>query len=115
MYVKSKRYNKKYGTLTKDVYKQKTVYQRAYHSLFVFYRILLTVILVYMHKYPLYQISIFSIMQVMMIAYLIKFRPFRSELIQIFVVTDELTIIVGLLLLYFMWEHQNNIQNSLNV
>ena len=115
MYVKSKRYNKKYGTLTKDVYKQKTVYQRAYHSLFVFYRILLTVILVYMYNYPLYQISIFSIMQVMMIAYLIKFRPFRSELIQIFVVTDELTIIVGLLLLYFMWEHQNNIQNSLNV
>ena len=115
MYVKSKRYNKKYGTLTKDVFKQKTVYQRAYYSLFVFYRILLTVILVYMYRYPLYQISIFSIMQVTMIAYLIKFRPFRLELLQIFVVTDELTIIVGLILLYFMWEHQHNIQNSLNV
>ena len=50
--------------------------------------------------------------QTLMIAYLIKFRPFRSELQQIIIVSDEFTIIFGICLLYFLWKNQHNIVKS---
>ena len=115
LYVKSRRFNKKYGTLTEDIFKNRTMYQRSYYILFLFYRLSLTFILVYMYGYPLTQIIIFFIMQVLLIGYLIKYRPFKSELQQVIVVTDELTIIFELILLYFMWKHQNSLKNSLKV
>ena len=115
LYVKSKRFNKKYGTLTEDIFKNRTMYQRSYYILFLFYRLSLTFILVYMYGYSLTQIIIIFIMQVLLIGYLIKYRPFKSELQQVIVVTDELTIIFELILLYFMWKHQNSLKNSLKV
>ena len=113
--MKSKRYDKKYGTLTKDVFMQRTMYQRSYYTLFLFYRLVLTLILVYLYEYPNYQISIIMVMQVIFIGYLIKFRPFKSELQQVIVVTDEFTIIVGVILLFFMMKHQTNMSKSQRV
>ena len=45
-YVKSKTFDKKYGTLTKEVFKKKTMYQRAYYVLFVFNRLILTFLII---------------------------------------------------------------------
>ena len=107
-YAKSKTYDKKYGTLTEDVYKKRTIYQRAYYPLFVFNRIILTFTVVLIYDYPLLQLAIILLIQVAMIHYLIKWRPFKSELQQVIVVSDEFTIIFGLLLLYFIYQNQGD-------
>ena len=57
-YVKSKTYDKKYGTLTEDVFKKRTMYQRAYYPLFVFNRIILTLTVVLMYESPFLQLTI---------------------------------------------------------
>ena len=110
IYVKSKTYDKKYGTLTEDVYRKRTMFQRAYYPLFVFHRIILTLTLVVMYDYPLIQLGIIFIVQSITIRYLIKWRPFKSELQQVIVVSDEFTIIFGLILLYFIYRNQGNIK-----
>ena len=111
-YVKSKTYDKKYGTLTEDVYKKRTMFQRAYYTLFVFNRIILTLTVVLIYEYPLLQLAIIFFIQIIMIQYLIKWRPFKSELQQVIVVSDEFTIIFGLLLLHFLHRNQGNIKSS---
>ena len=55
-FVKSKRFNNKYGTLTEDMFKKKTMYERGYYVVFVFHRLILTFTLVYLYYYPFYQI-----------------------------------------------------------
>ena len=54
-FVKSKTFNKKYGTLTEDVFKNRTMYQKAYYVLFVFNRLVLTLTLVYLYHNPFHQ------------------------------------------------------------
>ena len=115
IYVKSKTYDKKYGTLTEDVYKKRTMFQRAYYPLFVFNRIILTLTVVLIYEYPLLQLAIIFIIQVIMIQYLIKWRPFKSELQQVIVVSDEFTIIFGLLLLYFLYQNQDDIKTRARI
>lgn len=112
LFVKSKKFNEKFGTLTEDVFKRKTMYQRSYYVLFVFYRVILTGVLVYQYYNPFYQILIISVMQIGMIAYMIKLRPFKSELQQVIGVTDEFTLIFGMILLYWLFKNQYNIQKS---
>ena len=112
IYAKSKTYDKKYGTLTEDVFKKRTIYQRAYYPLFVFNRIVLTLTVVLMYESPLLQLTIIFLIQIAMIHYLIKWRPFKSELQQVIVVSDEFTIIFGLLLLYFLHRKQGDIKTS---
>ena len=91
---------------------KRTMYQRSYYTLFLFYRLVLTIILVYLYEYPTYQVSIIMVMQVIFIGYLIKFRPFKSELQQVIVVTDEFIIVIGMILLFFMMKHQTNMSKS---
>jgi hypothetical protein len=50
--------------------------------------------------------------QISMIAYMIKFRPFKSELQEVIGVTDEFTIVFGLILIYFLYLNQDNIDTS---
>ena len=54
-FVKSKTFNKKYGTLTEDVFKNRTIYQKAYYVVFLFNRLVLTLTLVYLYHNPLHQ------------------------------------------------------------
>ena len=63
----------------------------------------------------MYQILAIFVMQVLQVWYLIKYRPFKSELQQVIVVTDEFTIIIGLIFLFFMFRHQDNIFKSLKI
>ena len=114
IYAKSKRYDRKYGTLTEDVYKKRTIYQRAYYPLFLLNRIILTFTLV-LYDLPLLQLAIIFLIQVIMIWYLIKWRPFKSELQQVIVVSDEFTIIFGLLLLYFLYQNQDDIKTRARI
>ena len=111
-YVKSKTFDKKYGTLTEEVFKKKTMYQRAYYVLFVFNRLILTLTLVYSYYQPFHQMCIIMVSQILMIAYMIKFRPFKSELQQVIAVSDEFVIVFGIILLYFLWRNQTNIGKS---
>lgn len=50
--------------------------------------------------------------QIAMIAYMIRLRPFKSELQEVIAVTDEFTIIFGLILLYFLYLNQENLDTS---
>ena len=111
-YVKSKTFDKKYGTLTEEVFRKKTMYQRAYYVLFVFDRLVLTLTLVYLYYHPFYQMCIILFSQLLMIAYMIKFRPFRSELQQVISVSDEFVIVFGIILLYFLWRNQHDVNTS---
>ena len=111
-FVKSKTFNKKYGTLTEDVFKNRTMYQKAYYVLFLFNRLVLTLTLVYLYFHPFYQMCILMLSQVLMIAYLIKFRPFKSELQQVIAVSDEFILVIGIVLLYFLWQNQDNLEKS---
>jgi hypothetical protein len=52
------------------------------------------------------------IAQIAMIAYMIKFRPFKSELQEVIGVTDEFTIIFGLILIYFLYLNQEDVEIS---
>ena len=63
----------------------------------------------------MYQILAIFVMQVLQVWYLIKYRPFKSELQQVIVVTDEFTIIIGLIFLFFMFRHQDSIFKSLKI
>ena len=111
-FVKSKTFNKKYGTLTEDVFKNRTMYQKAYYVLFLFNRLVLTLTLVYLYFHPFYQMCILMLSQVLMIAYLIKFRPFKSELQQVIAVSDEFILVFSIILLYFLWRNQDNLEKS---
>ena len=114
-YAKSKTFNKKYGALTEDVYKKKKLYEKAYYAMFVFSRLILTGTIVMLYQYPLFQLIIIFVSQVLMIAYLMKYRPFRSELLEVIVVSDEFTIIIELILLYFLHKHQDNIDKRAKI
>ena len=111
-FVKSKTFNKKYGTLTEDLFKNRTMYQKAYYVLFLFNRLILTLTLVYLYYHPFYQMCIIMVSQVLMIGYMIKFRPFKSELQQVIAVSDEFILVIGIVLLYFLWRNQDNLQKS---
>ena len=115
LYVKSQRYNKKYGVLEQDLYKKKTLYERAYYPLFIINRIILTCTIVLLYQYPLLQLLIIMFCQILMIYYLIWHRPFRSELQEVIVVTDELAIIAELILLYLLYKNQHEIEKSARI
>ena len=53
--------------------------------------------------------------QLAMIRYLMKFRPFKSELQQVICVIDEFVIVLGVLLLYFLLKYQNDIKKSATI
>ena len=111
-YVKSKRFNNKFGTLTEDIFKKKTLMQKAYYPLFLFQRFIITLTLVYLYYHPFHQMIIIMTSQILMISYLIKCRPFKSELQQVITVSDEFIIIFGVIILYFLWRNQHNVSRS---
>ena len=90
--------------------KKRTLYERAYYPLFVMNRLLLTSIIVL-----LYQLILIFFYQVAIIVYLMRSRPFRSNLLQVIVVTDKFTIIIELILLYFLYKHQNSIEKRAKI
>lgn len=112
LYVKSSSFNKKYGTLTEDVFKKRGMFQRSYYVIFVFYRVILTFLLVYMYTSPEIQLALMFTLQISLIAFIMKFRPFRSELQQVVAVTDEMTIVFGLILIYMLYLNQDDVDNS---
>ena len=51
----------------------------------------------------------------MMIYYLIWHRPFRSELQEIIVVSDEITVIVEIIFLFLLFKDQHDIEKSARI
>ena len=115
LYVKRKSFEKKYGTLTEDVFKKKTLLERAYYPLFITNRIFLTWTIVLVYRYPLLQLATILLLQIMMIYYLIWHRPFRSELQEIIVVSDEITVIVEIIFLFLLFKDQHDIEKSARI
>ena len=58
MFVKSEKFNQKFGMLTEDLFRKRTLYQKAYYPLFVFQRLLITGVLIMFYDYPLLQILV---------------------------------------------------------
>ena len=50
--------------------------------------------------------------QVLMIGYMIRFRPFKSELQQVIAVSDEFILVFSIILIYFLWQNQDNLEKS---
>lgn len=50
-----------------------------------------------------------------MVIYLIKLRPFKSEMQQVIVVSDEFTIIFGVILLYLLLKFEEKETTSLRI
>ena len=63
-YIRTKKFDNKYGTITEDIFIKRGMYQRAYYPLFVFQRLLLTGTLIMLYSYPLYQIFIIFVLQI---------------------------------------------------
>jgi hypothetical protein len=82
-YVRKVEFNDKYGTLTEDFFLDRTLYQKAYYPIFVFQRLLITAILVMMYEHPFIQIWLIFLIQFGMVIYVVKMRPFNSELQQV--------------------------------
>ncbi|CAI2381883.1 unnamed protein product [Moneuplotes crassus] len=107
--LKKPEFNDKYGTLTEDFMLSRTMYHRSYYIIFCFQRLLIAGILVMMYEKPLLQISLCFAMQLALIGYLIRIRPFKSELQQVICVSDEFTIVFGVIVLYNMYRNQANV------
>ena len=68
-----------------------------------------------MYDYTQLQLFAISIMQISVISYLIAFKPFKEDLMNIIVCTDEFTIIVGLVIIYLMYINESDNGMMLNL
>ena len=114
-FVKTKEFRSRYGTAIEDISTKKTLFQKAYYPLFIFERVVLTAIVVIMYDYTQLQLFAISIMQISVISYLIAFKPFKEDLMNIIVCTDEFTIIVGLVIIYLMYINESDSGMMLNL
>ncbi|CAI2376366.1 unnamed protein product [Moneuplotes crassus] len=110
--LKKPEFNDKYGTLTEDFMLSRTMYHRSYYIIFCFQRLLIAGILVMIYEKPVLQIFLCFAMQIAMIGYLMKVRPFKEELQQVICVSDEFTIVFGVIVLYNMYRNQANVDTN---
>ena len=64
MFVKSEKFNQKFGMLTEDLFRRRTLYQKAYYPLFVFQRLLITGVLIMFYDFPFFQILVIFVLVV---------------------------------------------------
>lgn len=84
------------------------MYQRAYTPIFIFNRLILTAILIMLYYHPLLQLLAITLIQIAMIGYMVKLRPFKSELMQVLAVCDEMILLFCILMLHVMYKYQYN-------
>lgn len=68
----------RYGMLT-DELRHKSILQLYYYPLFMYQRLLIAGIIVYLYDYPLMQCVSVIICNIAMMSYLIVVRPFKEE------------------------------------
>lgn len=64
-YVKSKQFDEKYGTLVEDIKVKGALWKRCYYPLFVYERLVITGMLVILYAYPVHQLVLVLIIQLM--------------------------------------------------
>lgn len=71
-----------------------SILQLYYFPLFMFQRLMIAGIIVYVYDYPLLQCILVIICNIAMIGYLVVVRPFKEESQQTTTVLDEIVIMV---------------------
>ena len=77
-YVKRVVWKEKFGMLTEEV-RSKNILQLYYFPLFMYQRLMISGIVVFLYDYPLIQCVLVMLCNACMMAYLIIVRPFRDE------------------------------------
>ena len=114
-YVRSKEFKNKFKTTIEDIATNRTLYQKAYYPLFIFERVVLTAIVVMFYQYTEIQLFAITVLQISVIGYLIAFKPFDDQLMNIVVWTDEFTIIFGMVIIFGMYFNNNDDAMMLNL
>jgi len=76
--VKKRTWLNRWGMLTEEL-RSKNILQLYYFPLFMYQRLMIAGIIVYLYDTPLYQCLAVGICNMSMIYYLVKVRPFKSE------------------------------------
>ena len=77
-HIRKSSWRTRFGMLT-DECRNKSILQLYYYPVFMYQRLLIAGILVYLYQYPLYQCLLIIALNCAMIAYLVVVRPFREE------------------------------------
>eukprot|EP00347_Sterkiella_histriomuscorum_P006839 403351236 len=101
-HVKNLEWKKKFGMLT-DECRSHSILQLYYYPLFIYQRLCICGIIVYLYDLPFFQCLAVMVCNLAMILYLIIVRPFKEESQQTTTVLDEFVIMlcVGMFLLIY--------------
>eukprot|EP00347_Sterkiella_histriomuscorum_P005340 403356986 len=91
--IKSKKWKMKFGMLT-DECRSKSILQLYYYPLFMYQRLFIAGIIVYVYDMPLLQCLMVMACNLAMIVFLVIIRPFKEESQQTTTVLDEIVIMV---------------------
>eukprot|EP00347_Sterkiella_histriomuscorum_P013631 403363980 len=91
--LKNKKWKMKFGMLT-DECSNKSILQLYYYPLFIYQRLFIAGIIVYVYDMPFLQCILVMVCNAAMIVYLVVIRPFKEEIQQTTTVLDEIIIMV---------------------
>ncbi|CDW90898.1 cadg multi-domain protein [Stylonychia lemnae] len=94
--IQKKNWIYSWGMLTEEL-RKKSILQLYYYPIFMFQRLIIVEIIVYLYDSPFIQCLAVAICNIMMILYLITVKPFHSESQQTTTVIDEFVILLCLL------------------
>ncbi|CAI2385481.1 unnamed protein product [Moneuplotes crassus] len=110
--LKRATFDSKFGTLTEGFHLGRTLYHRSYYILFLFQRLVITGILVIFYETTFLQILLCFGIQLMLTYFLMRIRPFKSELQQVICVSDEFAIVFSIIILFCLYRYQQDYDNS---
>ncbi|CDW86063.1 cadg multi-domain protein [Stylonychia lemnae] len=100
-------WNSSFGMLTEEV-KSQYILQLYYYPIMMYQRLLIAAIIVYLSSYPLIQCVFVILLNIIMTAYLIIYKPFKLESQQVTSVVDE--IMIGICVCTFIYIHEGQIE-----
>ncbi|CDW72132.1 UNKNOWN [Stylonychia lemnae] len=97
-----------FGVLTEDLQSDHLL-QIYYYPLFIFQRLTICAILVFVFRYPLIQCLMTLACNITMIIYMITYKPFKQENLQATTVLDEIIIILIILIFSILKANDYNL------
>ncbi|CDW72275.1 fu domain containing protein [Stylonychia lemnae] len=101
--IKQNSWNSRFGMLTEEV-RSNNIIQLYYYPIMMYQRLLISGVIVYFSSDPVLQCSLIIFINMIMIAYLIIFRPFKRESQQATSVIDEFIIMICVLIFIYIYQ-----------
>ncbi|CDW87978.1 cadg multi-domain protein [Stylonychia lemnae] len=112
--IKKFQWKKSYGMLTDEV-RTKSIIQLYYYPFFMFQRLMIAAIIVYVYEKPLLSCFLVILCNIAMIFYLILEKPFKEESQQTTTVLDELIILLCVIMFIILGQKQQNPDEKKNL